>query len=117
MNVTRGMFKAEKKRGNYRKQFVFVAKTFTHFWNSGVCSSMSAKNATKKLQKIAKEKKTIEEWTQTKARGGNGIVENNKSRKGVENSKKRRLVEYSAVGYRVAAAFIINVGMCKREGV
>jgi len=52
-----------------------------------------------------------------KTRGGNGIVEKNKSRRGVENSREKRLVEYSIVGYEVVAAFIINVIMCKREGV
>jgi len=52
-----------------------------------------------------------------KAGGGNGIVEKNKSRRGVENNRKRRLVEYSTVGYKVVATFIINIGMCKREGV
>jgi hypothetical protein len=50
-------------------------------------------------------------------RGGNGIVEENRNRRGVKNSRERRLVEYSTVGYKVATAFIINVRMCKREGV
>jgi hypothetical protein len=52
-----------------------------------------------------------------KARGGSKIVEKNKNKKGVENSKERRRVEYSTVGFKVATAFVIIVGMCKREGV
>jgi hypothetical protein len=49
--------------------------------------------------------------------GGNGIVEKKKSKRGVENNKKKRLVEYLDVGYKVIVALIINIGMCKREGV
>jgi hypothetical protein len=46
---------------------------------------------------------------------GNGIVEKNKSRRGVENSRERRLVEYSTIGCKVIVVFIIK--MCKREGI
>jgi hypothetical protein len=52
-----------------------------------------------------------------KARGGSGIVEKNKSRRGVEKSRERRCVKYSTVCYKVATTFIIIFGMCKREGV
>jgi len=52
-----------------------------------------------------------------KTRGGNGIVEKNKSRRTIENNIKRRLVEYSTIGCKVVTAFIIIFGMCKREGV
>jgi hypothetical protein len=52
-----------------------------------------------------------------KARGGSGIVEKNRNRRGVEKSIKRRHVEYLFVGYKVVAAFIIIFGMCRREGV
>jgi len=31
MNAMGGMFKIEKKRGNYRKQFVFIVKRFAYF--------------------------------------------------------------------------------------
>jgi hypothetical protein len=48
--------------------------------------------------------------------GGNKIVEKNRSRRGVENNRKRN-VEYSAVGCKVVATFIIIFGMCKREGI
>jgi hypothetical protein len=51
-----------------------------------------------------------------KARGGSGIVEKNKSRRGVEKSKKKN-VEYSVIGYKVIVTFIIIFGMCRREGV
>jgi len=52
-----------------------------------------------------------------KAGRGNEIIEKNKSRRGVDNSKERRLVEYSAIGCKVTTMFIINVKMCKREGI
>ncbi len=69
-----------------------------------------------KITKNSKGKISIEEWTQMKV-GGNGIVEKKKSKRGVENNKKKRLVEYLDVGYKVIVALIINIGMCKREGV
>jgi hypothetical protein len=50
-----------------------------------------------------------------KAGGGSGIVEMNKSRRRVEKRRKRS-VEYSIVGYKVIASFII-FKMCKREGI
>jgi hypothetical protein len=46
-----------------------------------------------------------------KARKGRGIVENNRSKRGVEKSKERS-VEYSVVGFKVVVAFIIIFGMC-----
>ncbi len=49
MNVMSGMFKVEKKWGNYQKQFVFVVRSCVYFWNFGVCSSMTTKNAIEKL--------------------------------------------------------------------
>jgi hypothetical protein len=49
--------------------------------------------------------------------GGRGIVENNKSRKGVKKSRKGRRVEYLVIGYKVTSAFIIIFRMCRREGV
>jgi hypothetical protein len=52
-----------------------------------------------------------------KARGGNIIVDKNKSKRGVENSKNRRIVEYLAIGYKVFATFIIIFKMCRREGI
>jgi hypothetical protein len=52
-----------------------------------------------------------------KAGGGNIIVEENKSRRGVEKNRKRRNVEYSAIGCKVATTFIIIFRMCKKEGV
>jgi len=51
------MFKAEKIRGNCRKQFVLVAKNYAHFQNFGVHSNITAKSVIEKLQRIAKEKK------------------------------------------------------------
>ncbi len=51
-----------------------------------------------------------------KARGGSEIVEKNRSRRGVENNKKRS-VEYSIVGCKVGITFIIIFEMCKREGI
>jgi hypothetical protein len=51
-----------------------------------------------------------------KVRGGSEIVEKNKSRRGVENNRDRN-VEYSVVGCKVVATFIIIFGMCKREGI
>jgi uncharacterized membrane protein len=50
-----------------------------------------------------------------KARGSK-IVENNKSRKRVEKSRERS-VEYLAISCKVAIAFIIIFGMCRRECV
>jgi hypothetical protein len=38
-------------------------------------------------------------------------------RKGVENRKEKRRVEYSIVGFKVATTFIIIVEMCKKEGI
>jgi hypothetical protein len=51
-----------------------------------------------------------------KARGGSEIVEDNRSRRGVEKNRER-IVEYSVVGCKVVATFIIIFGLCKREGV
>jgi hypothetical protein len=52
-----------------------------------------------------------------KARGGRGIIEKNKSRRGVEKSKERKNVEYSTIGYKVVVTFIIIFKMCRMEGV
>jgi hypothetical protein len=52
-----------------------------------------------------------------KVGGGSGIVEKNKSKRGVEKSRERRCVEYSTIGYKVAFTFIIIFRMCRREGV
>jgi hypothetical protein len=46
--------------------------------------------------------------------GGRGIVDKNKSRIGVEKSRKKRSVKYLAISYKVVVTFI---GMCKKEGV
>jgi hypothetical protein len=51
-----------------------------------------------------------------KARGGSGIVEKNRSRRGVKKSKNKS-VEYSTIGYKVTVTFIIIFGMCRREGI
>jgi hypothetical protein len=52
-----------------------------------------------------------------KVGGRRGIVEKNKSRRGVEKSRKRRNVEYSTIGFKAIVAFIIIFRMCKREGI
>jgi hypothetical protein len=44
-----------------------------------------------------KGKGSAKKWTQTKARGGSGIVVKNKSRRIVKKSKEKN-VEYLAVG-------------------
>ncbi len=51
-----------------------------------------------------------------KAGRGSGIVEKNRSKKGVEKSREKS-VEYSTVGYKVTATFIIIFRMCRREGI
>jgi hypothetical protein len=51
-----------------------------------------------------------------KVGGGSEIVEHNRSRRGIEKSRDRS-VEYSIVGYKVVAPFIIIFEMCKREGI
>jgi hypothetical protein len=56
MNAMSGMFKDKKKRGNRRKQFVFVAKSCACFRSYGIHNNMSAKSAIEKLQTIAREK-------------------------------------------------------------
>ncbi len=61
----------------------------------------------------SKRKGNAKEWVQTKARRGTRIVENNKSRRGVEKSRERKNVEYLVVGYKVVVAF----GMCRNEGI
>jgi hypothetical protein len=48
---------------------------------------------------------------------GSNIIEKNKSRRGVEKSKEKMTVEYSAIGCKVTATFIIIFGMCKRKGI
>jgi len=50
-------------------------------------------------------------------RGGSKIVENNRSRRGVEKSRVRRNVEYPTIGYKVVATVIVIFRMCKRECV
>jgi hypothetical protein len=51
-----------------------------------------------------------------KVGGGNIIVEKNRSRRGVEKNREWN-VEYSAIGCKVAPAFIIIFKMCRREGI
>ncbi len=51
-----------------------------------------------------------------KTRGGSGIVGKNRIRRGFVKSRER-CVEYSTIGYEVAATFIIIFKMCKKEGV
>ncbi len=63
-----------------------------------------------------KGKGNTEEWAQTKIGGGRGIVEKNKSWRGVEKNIEKN-VEYLAVGCKVTTTFIIIFGMCRREGV
>jgi hypothetical protein len=48
---------------------------------------------------------------------GRGIVEKNRSRRGLEKSRERTSVEYFVVGCEVAATFIIIFGMCRRKGI
>jgi hypothetical protein len=48
-----------------------------------------------------------------KVGGGSGIVENIRSKRGVEKSKKIN-VKYLAIGCKVIIAFII-FGMCRKE--
>jgi hypothetical protein len=55
--------------------------------------------------------------SETKAGGRTKTIEKDRNRKGVEKSIKRRHVEYSTDGCKVAAAFIIIFGMCKKEGI
>jgi hypothetical protein len=52
-----------------------------------------------------------------KVKGGNGIIKNNISKRGVEKSSERRHVEYLAIGRKVATTFIIIFGMCRKEGI
>jgi hypothetical protein len=46
-----------------------------------------------------------------KAGGGSGIVEKNKSRRGVEKSKKKN-VEYSVIGYKVIVVHSSSSSEC-----
>jgi urease alpha subunit len=55
MNVMGGTFKEEKKQGNHRKQFAYVAKCCACFQSSRIHSSMSVENAIEKLHKITRE--------------------------------------------------------------
>jgi hypothetical protein len=50
-----------------------------------------------------------------KVGGGRGIVEKKRNRIQVEKSTNMN-VEYSVVGCKVVAPFIIIFGMCRREG-
>jgi hypothetical protein len=65
----------------------------------------------------SKGKVSIEEWTHMKIKTGSGIIEKNKIRRGGEKSREKRCVEYSAIGCKVTATFIIFFKMCMREGV
>jgi hypothetical protein len=51
-----------------------------------------------------------------KARGGGGILERNKSKRGIKSIKRKNL-EYTTIGYKVVVTFIIIFRVCKREGV
>ncbi len=51
-----------------------------------------------------------------KVGGGSGIVKNNRSRRGVEKSRKRS-VEYLAVGCKVVLAFITIFEMCRKRHI
>ncbi len=85
MNAMNGMFKDEK-RGNHRKQFEFVVESYACFQSFGVQSSMNVKSAIEKLHKITKEKEAY----RSEQRRGSEIFEKNRSRRGVEKSRKRR---------------------------
>jgi hypothetical protein len=50
-------------------------------------------------------------------RGRSIIVGKNRNRTTIEKNKERRCVEYLAVAYEVATAFIIIFKMCRREGI
>jgi hypothetical protein len=74
---------------------------------------MNVKSAIWLTTTNSKGKRKAEEWTQTKARGGSGIVGKNWNRRGVEKSRERS-DEYLAIGYKVIIAFIIIFGMCRK---
>jgi hypothetical protein len=50
-----------------------------------------------------------------KAKGGSGIVEKNIGGRGIEKNRKRTIVEYSIISYRVIATFFIIFKMCRKE--
>jgi hypothetical protein len=52
-----------------------------------------------------------------KVRGGSGIIENNRNKRGVGKSRKRRHVEYLAISRKVATTFIIIFEMCRKEAI
>jgi hypothetical protein len=52
-----------------------------------------------------------------KAGGGSGILEKNRSRRGVEKRKEKGPVEYSVVSCKLVVAFIVIFGMWRRKSV
>jgi len=87
--------------------------TFLKFWSS---QQYECKECNWKTTMNNKGKESVKEWAQTKVGGGSEIAENNRNRRGVEKSRKRN-VEYSTIGCKIATAFIIIFGMCKRQGI
>jgi hypothetical protein len=57
MNAIGGVFKG-KKKGNHRKQILFVVGGCEHFQSFGIHNNMNVKNVIEKLQRIAKEKES-----------------------------------------------------------
>ncbi len=84
---------------------------FFKFW---ISQQYECKECNWKTITNSKGKRSVEYWTQTKVGGGSGIVEKNKIRKGVKKSREKN-VEYSAIGYKVVATFIIIFRMCRKE--
>jgi hypothetical protein len=72
---------------------VFVSRqklwAFSKFWKS---SKHECRECDWKLAKNNKGKGNVEEWAHMEARGGSRIVEKNKSKRGVEESKTWRCV-------------------------
>jgi hypothetical protein len=64
----------------------------------------------------SKGKGSVDESTQMKVGRGSGIIENNRSRKGVKKNIHKS-VEYSTINHNVTTAFTIIFGMCKRESI
>ncbi len=76
---------------------------------------MNAENAIEKLQRMAREEEMLRSEHKWKQEEEMELLKKTKVKE--ELRRTSRGVEYSVVGYKVIATFIIIFEMCRREGV
>jgi hypothetical protein len=70
-----------------------------------------------KNYKKQQRKGSTKEWAQMETRGGSGIVEKKRRKRGIEKSRTWWSAEYLVVGCKVIATFTIIFKVWKRQNV